>query len=87
MPLAYKTLAGNPFVVGDPVQATHAPHLLGKVVRVTEAACDWAGTPMQLALVFVKLIVGDAVIAYYPEELRVCKCVARIPKGVSKCQE
>lgn len=77
----------NPFVVGDPVQATHAPHLLGKVTRVTEEACDWAGAPMQLALVYVKLIGRTPAIAYHPEELRVCKCAARIPEGVSECQE
>lgn len=87
MPLIRRTLTGNPFVVGDPVQTTHDPYLLGKVTRVTEEACDWGGTPMQLALVFVTLAASGSAIAYYPEELRVCKCAARIPKGVSQCQE
>ena len=87
MPLIRRTLVGNPFVVGDPVRATHTPYLPGKVTRVTEEVCDWAGAPMQLALVFVKLALCNSIIAYYPEELRVCKCAARIPKGVSQCQE
>lgn len=77
----------NPFVVGDPVQAINTPELLGKVVRVTEGRNDWCGAPIQVALVFVKLI-GRAIEAtYYPEELRVCKCAARIPKGVSQWQK
>jgi len=87
MPLIRRTSVKNPFVVGDPVQATHTPYRLGKVTRVTEEVSDWAGSPLQLALVFVKLATCNAVVTYYPEELRVCKCAARIPKGVSQCQE
>ncbi len=77
----------NPFVVGDPVQAIHSPELLGKVVRITNAKYDWCGAPIQVALVFVKLIGRRVEATYYPEELCVCKCAARIPKGVSQWQK
>ena len=84
MPLANE---GNPFVAGDPVQAINTPELLGRVVRVTEARHDWCGAPIQVALVFVKLIGRITEATYYPEELRICKCAARIPKGVSQWQK
>ena len=77
--------AENPFFPGDPVQATGNPNMLGKVLRVTEGWCDWTGRPMQPHLVYVQW--GRAEIAYYPEELHVCKCAARIPEGVSQCQK
>ncbi|MHC4188413.1 MAG: hypothetical protein ACYSUB_01890 [Planctomycetota bacterium] len=73
----------NPFIVGDPVQASRLPNLLGKVVKVTEKQWPSNGT---VALVFVKLIGRGTEVIFYPHELRVCKCAARIPKGVSQYQ-
>lgn len=77
----------NLFIPGDPVQDINHPSIFGKVARVTEARNDWTGSPIQLALVFVELIGRNAEIAYHPDELRICKCAVRIPKGVSQCQK
>lgn len=77
----------NLFTPGDPVQDINYPNTFGRVARVTEARYDWIGLPTQLALVFVELVGRNAEIAYHPDELRICKCAIRIPKGVSQCQK
>ncbi len=70
----------NPFIVGDPVQSLQNEDIIGRVCRVT----NWdAGRLM----VYVELIGRRAEVAYYPSELQLCKCVTRIPEGVSKCQK
>ena len=66
------------FNVGDPVQSKLGLPRLGKVLKISPSSNAW---------VQVQLIGEPATAIFWPEELYLCKCVARIPKGVSQCQK
>lgn len=76
----------NPFVVGDPIQAILNSNVLGIVTRIIEGQYDWVGST-QMSLVYVRLIGCKVEAVYCPNELRICKCVTRIPKGVSRLEK
>lgn len=69
----------NPFIIGDPVQSLQNKNIIGRVCRVE----NWEDARL---MVYVELIGRKAKVAYYPSELQLCKCITRIPEGVSKCQ-
>jgi hypothetical protein len=68
----------NPFIIGDPVQSLQNKNIIGRVCSVTSRN-------ERRLMVYVELIGRRAEVAYYPSELQLCKCVTRIPEGVSKC--
>ena len=70
----------NPFVIGDPVRTLQPPHKLGKVVHVVEGTQRWE------PLVTVQMVGQKYDTIYCLDELCVCNCAERIPKGVSQCQ-
>lgn len=66
------------FKVGDPIQPKLGLARLGKVTRIFPGDQIW---------IQVQLIGASSTAIFWPEDLHVCKCVARIPEGVSQCQK
>ena len=66
------------FITGDPVQTVQQPFRFGRVTRAFLYAPS---------LIYVKLVGNIHETAFCPDELRICKCAVRIPKGVSQCQK
>jgi hypothetical protein len=71
------------FNLGDPVQLTWNPSRLGKVTAFTTPITSAVGAAVRMAYV---VFPGSCLAQPYEAScLQVCKCVTRIPKGVSKC--
>jgi len=69
--------------IGDPVQLTWNPSRLGKVTAFTAPVT--AALDAMVCMAYVVFPGSCLAQPYDADCLRVCKCVTRIPKGVSKC--
>jgi hypothetical protein len=70
------------FNIGDPVQLIGNPRRLGRVTAFTAPITSASGTESMPYVVFPGSCLAQP---FEPIAMRVCKCVTRIPKGVSKC--
>ncbi len=71
------------FLIGDPVQLIGNPKRVGRVTAFTPPVTHpQLGTAPMPYVVFPESPLAQP---FYAHALRVCKCVTRIPKGVSKC--
>lgn len=71
------------FSIGDPVQLTWNPSRLGRVIAFTAPVTPTVDTAVCMPYV---VFPGNRISQPFDaSSLRVCKCVTRIPKGVSKC--
>jgi hypothetical protein len=70
------------FNIGDPVQLIGNPRRLGRVTAFTTPITSASGTVCMSYVVFPGSCLAQPYEAF---AMRVCKCVTRIPKGVSKC--
>jgi hypothetical protein len=72
------------FNIGDPVQLIGNPRRMGRVTAFTTPITSAAsGTAVRMSyVVFPGSCLAQPYAAF---AMRVCKCVTRIPKGVSRC--
>jgi hypothetical protein len=71
------------FNVGDPVQLVGNPHRLGKVTAFSAPIAMTATQTMPMP--YVKFPGSICSEVHHIDCLKICKCVDRIPKGVSRC--
>lgn len=72
----------NGFNIGDPVRLIGGFGMLGKVTAFATPILASTGLVDMPYVVFPGSPMAQAHLA---SRLRICKCVDRIPKGVSKC--
>lgn len=77
-----------PYVVGEPVQSVQNPNIMGKIVSIISMMTFSRGTYFDTPIIHIETIGKEKKrVAFWSDEIRVCSCATRIPKGVSKWQK